>query len=114
MPTAEHYAKPLFAKLGGYFPRLNDFKESFAIRWGQLDFELYHGASANLKVLIKVYRESICENYLVDTDAYDMHWDRHKRTTRDFYILPESKLFGKIQCIKFAFNMHCIMHNMQK
>jgi hypothetical protein len=47
-------------------------------------------------VLIKVYRDSICETYIVDTDAYDIHWDRHKRATRDFFVYPFSTHFGRI------------------
>ncbi|MEY4718952.1 MAG: hypothetical protein RL563_1570 [Pseudomonadota bacterium] len=106
MQVAEHYAKPVFGKLGGFFQRVNDFKDTFNIRWGRIEFDLYHGVSANLKVVIKVYRESICETYVVDTDAYDIEWDRHKRATRDFFILPFSTHFGKINCIKFSFIVH--------
>ena len=111
MSIAEHYAKPTFAKLGGYFQRTNDFKEAFNVRWGRIEFTLNHGVSANLKVLIKVYRGKICETYLVDTDAYDVQWDNHKRSTRDFYILPFSSHFGQISCVKFAFIVHLGEHS---
>jgi hypothetical protein len=111
MQIAEHYAKPLIAKLGGYFTRLNDFKETFQLRWGRIEFDMYHGVSANLKVILKVYRANTCETYIVDTDAYDIHWDRHKRSTRDFFILPDSINFGKINCIKFAFIVHLGEHS---
>jgi phosphatidylserine/phosphatidylglycerophosphate/cardiolipin synthase-like enzyme len=106
MQIAEHYAKPVYGKLGGYFQRVNDFKETFNIRWGMIEFDLHYGMSANLKVILKVYRDAICETYFVDTDAFDIHWDRHKRRTRDFYVLPFSNHFGKINCIKFAFIVH--------
>jgi phospholipase D-like protein len=107
MQYAEQYARPFFGQLGGYFQRINDFKDSFDIRWGKIEFDIFHGASANLKVIIKVYRDNhICENYVVDTDAYDIHWDRHKRSTRDFYVYPSSTYFGKINCIKIAYIVH--------
>jgi hypothetical protein len=106
MPVAEQYAKPINARLGGPFSRNNDAGESFELQWGKIDFELNYGQSANLKVVLKVYREKICETYLVDTDAYDIEWNKHKRSTRDFYILPNSRQFGKINCIKFAFIVH--------
>lgn len=106
MQIAEHYARPVFGKLGGYFQRVNDFRDTFSIRWGKIEFDMYHGMSANLKVVIKVYRDAVCETYIVDTDPYDIQWDRHKRGTRDFYIHPFSSQFGKINCIKFAFVVH--------
>ncbi|MDD1620159.1 MAG: phospholipase D family protein [Methylococcaceae bacterium] len=111
MQIAEHYAKPVFGKLGGYFQRVNDFKDTFSIRWGRIDFDMYHGMSANLKIVLKVYRDAVCETYIVDTDPYDIQWDRHKRGTRDFYIHPFSSQFGKINCIKFAFIVHLGEHS---
>jgi hypothetical protein len=105
--SAEHYAKPLHGNLGGFFQRVNDFNDKFYVRWGKLDFEVYHGVQANLKVVLKVYREhNVCETFLLDTDAYDVQWDRHKRSTRDFYIHPYSIHFGHITCVKFAFIVH--------
>ncbi len=111
MQIAEHYARPVFGKLGGYFQRVNDFKDTFSIRWGRIEFDMYYGVSANLKVILKVYRDAVCETYIVDTDAYDIHWDRHKRATRDFYVHPFSSQFGKINCIKFAFIVHLDEHS---
>jgi len=111
MQIAEHYAKPVFGKLGGFFQRVNDFKDTFNIRWGRIEFDMFHGMSANLKVIIKVYRDTVCETYIVDTDAYDVEWDRHKRATRDFYIHPYSTHFGKINCIKFSFIVHLGEHS---
>ena len=46
---------------------------------GRIDFAIHWGASANLKVVLRVYRDQICETYVVDTEAYDIHWDRHRR-----------------------------------
>ena len=104
--VAEQYAKPIFARLGGYFSRSNDFKETFRVRWGRIDFEMFHGVAANLKLIIRVYRDEIAETYYVDSDAYEAQWDRHKRHSRDFYLLPQSNQFGKIKCVKFAFVVH--------
>ncbi|WP_150048262.1 MULTISPECIES: phospholipase D-like domain-containing protein [Methylomonas] len=106
MPVAEQYAKPVFGKLGGFFQRVNDFKDTFSLRWGRIEFDMHYGMSANLKIILRVYRESICETFVVDTDAFDVHWDRHKRASRDFFVHPYSNQFGKINCIKFAFVVH--------
>jgi len=111
MQIAEHYAKPVFGKLGGYFQRINDFKDTFSLRWGRIEFDMHHGMSANLKVILKVYRDSICETFIVDTDAFDIEWDRHKRATRDFFVHPYSSHFGKINCIKFSFIVHLGEHS---
>ena len=106
MQFAEQYARPVQGKLGGFFQRVNDFKDKFDIRWGKIEFDMFYGVSANLKVVLKVYRDAVCETYIVDTDAYDIQWDRHKRCTRDFYVYPFSRQFGKINCIKFSFIVH--------
>ncbi len=112
MQVAEHYAKPVQGTLGGYFERINDFNEKFYIRWGKIDFEIFHGVQANLKVILKVYRDNnICETYFVDTDAYDIHWNRHNRSTRDFFILPHSNQFGPINCVKFSLIVHLHEHS---
>ena len=112
MSIAEHYARPYFGQLGGYFQRINDFKDTFDIRWGKIEFEMFHGVSANLKVILKVYRDhGVCENYIVDTDPYDVEWNRHKRSTRDFYVYPYSPHFGWINCIKIAFIVHIDEHS---
>ena len=112
MHAAEHYAMPINGNLGGYFQRTNDLREPFDVRWGKIDFEMFYGTQANLKVILRVYREhQVCETYFVDTDAYDIQWNRHKRCTRDFYILPISKQFGAISCIKFSFIVHLGEHS---
>jgi phosphatidylserine/phosphatidylglycerophosphate/cardiolipin synthase-like enzyme len=103
---AETYVAPVHGHLGGYFPRRNEFGDEFYLRWGKIDFFVRYGARANLKVLLRVYREHICESYVIDTDAYDIHWDHHRRRTRDFYLLPRSREFGPIRCVKFAFVLH--------
>ncbi len=105
--VAEQFARPMQGALGGFFPRANDFNEVFKLRWGKIDFEVFHGVQANVKVLVKVYRDhGVCERYLVDTDASHCQWNYHKRHTRDFYILPESAHFGPARCVKFAFIVH--------
>lgn len=107
MPIAEHYAMPLSGELGGYFQRINDFNDKFQLRWGRIDFDVFYGSQVNVKIVLKVYRENgVCETYLVDSDAYEIQWNRHKRRTRDFYILPWSKHFGHINCIKFSYIIH--------
>ena len=112
MQFAEHFARPFHGNLGGYFQRVNDFNDKFYVRWGKIDFEVTHGVQANVKVILKVFREhGIQENYIVDTDAYDIQWNRHKRGTRDFFIHPHSKNFGKINCIKFSFIVHLGEHS---
>lgn len=104
--SAETFAVPVHGHLGGPFQRRNEFGEEFRLRWGRIDFFLRYGASANVKVVLRVYREHICETYVVDTDPYDIHWDHHKRRTRDFFLLPVSREFGPIRCVKFAFVVH--------
>ncbi|NOT13649.1 MAG: phosphatidylserine/phosphatidylglycerophosphate/cardiolipin synthase family protein [Methylococcaceae bacterium] len=112
MQLAEHYARPIHGNLGGFFSRVNDYGDLFYIRWGKIDFDVFYGVQANVKVIIKVYRDhNIRETYVVDTDAYDVQWDRHKRHTRDFYIHPVSANFGHINCIKFSFIVHMNEHS---
>jgi hypothetical protein len=106
MQLAEHYATPIHGNLGSSFQRVNDFNDKFYVRWGKIDFDLSFGVQANLKVVLKVYRDHICETYIIDTDEYDVQWNRHKRCTRDFYIHPFSNNFGRINCIKFSFIVH--------
>lgn len=112
MQSAEHYALPTYGHLGGSFQRVNDFNDKFYIRWGKIDFDVYHGIQVNLKVVLKVYRDNnICETYIVDTDAHDIQWNFHKRSTRDFYIHPFSSSFGRINCVKFSFIVHIGEHS---
>jgi len=104
---AEHYAKPIRGELGPSFARVNDFNDKFFLRWGKIEFEVFQGEKINVKVILKVYRKhNICETYIIDTDAYDIKWNQHKRQTRDFYIHPFSNAFGKINCVKFSFVIH--------
>jgi hypothetical protein len=107
MHIAEHFAKPICGELGGSFARVNDFNHEFFLRWGKIDFELFHGAEINLKIILKVYsNHGICETYIVDTEPYDIEWNRHKRRTRDFYIHPFSETYGQVNCIKFSYIIH--------
>lgn len=107
MKTAESYAVPVDGNLGTFFSRANDFGEKFSLRWGKITFDVAFGIQANLKVVLKVYREhGICETFIVDTDAYDVEWNHHKRRTRDFFVHPFSNTFGHIKCVKFSFIVH--------
>lgn len=107
MDTAEQYVLPRHGNLGGSFVRLNDFNEPFHLRRGQISFDLSFGVQLNLKVILRVYRESnTCETFIVDTDPYDIQWNQHKRCTRDFYINPVSNSLGRVNCVKFAFVAH--------
>jgi hypothetical protein len=112
MPVAEHYAMPVHGHLGGYFQRVNDYNDKFDMRWGKIEFNVFYGVQANVKVILKVYRDhGSCETYIVDTDAFDIQWDRHKRSTRDFYIHPFSSNLGPVNCVKFAFIVHLGEHS---
>jgi hypothetical protein len=107
MPYAEHYAFPTGVEIGRSIPRTNDFKELFHVRWCNLRFDVFWGAELNLKVVLRVYRtENVCETYLVDTDACDVEWNRHRRVTRDFYVHPFPLKLGPVQRIAFAFIAH--------
>jgi hypothetical protein len=107
MAFAEQYALPTEGEIGAPFSRRNDLGEWFRLRWGRIRFDLFWGKDINLKVLLKVFRcDGTCEKLLVDTDPYEIEWDRHKRVTRDFYLLPESPKFGRICYVKFAFIVH--------
>jgi hypothetical protein len=112
MQLAEQYATPRHGTLGGFFPRVNDFNDLFYLRWGKIEFDVAFGVQANIKVILKVYRDhNVCETFLVDTDAFDIQWDRHKRCTRDFYIHPFSGNFGQASCVKFSFIVHLDEHS---
>lgn len=107
MQIAEQYATPRHGTLGGFFPRANDFNDLFYLRWGKIEFDVAYGVQANVKVILKVYRDNnVCETYIVDTDAYDIQWNQHKRRTRDFYIHPHSAILGQASCVKFSFLVH--------
>jgi len=112
MSTAENFARPVHGNLGGSFVRVNDFNEQFFLRWGRINFDVWHGAQLNLKVILRVYRDNaICETFVIDTDPYDIEWNHHRRRTRDFYIHPFSSSFGHIRCVKFAFVVHLDEHS---
>jgi phosphatidylserine/phosphatidylglycerophosphate/cardiolipin synthase-like enzyme len=107
MQSAEQYAMPTHGNLAGFFQRTNDFKDNFAIRWGKIQFDVFFGTQVNIKVILRVYRHhAISETYIVDTDAFDVQWNQHKRCTRDFYILPFSNQLGEALCVKFSFLVH--------
>ncbi len=107
MPFAENYATPTEAEIGGSIPRTNDFKDLFYVRWGSIRFDVHWGVELNLKVVLKVYRtDNTCEQFIVDTDAYDVQWDRHKRATRDFYVHPFAVKLGHVKWVAFSFIVH--------
>jgi len=85
----------------------NEFKEIFFVRWGRIRFDVFWGAEANLKVVLKVFRsDGVCEHFLVDTDPCDIQWNVHRRVTRDFYIHPNPMKLGRIVCAKFSYIIH--------
>ena len=108
MPFAERYVLPTNGELGDRnVPRTNDFRELFYVRWGCIRFDVFWGAELNLKVVLKVYRfDDTCEHFIVDTDAYDVQWNFHKRATRDFYIHPFAKKLGWVKRVGFSFIAH--------
>ncbi|MGZ8227458.1 MAG: phospholipase D-like domain-containing protein [Methylococcaceae bacterium] len=109
---AEQFAKPIHGNLGGFFQRINDFNDSFNIRWGKIEFDVFHGVQVNVKVILRVYRDNaICETFIVDTDAANVQWNYHKRYTRDFYVLPYSTHLGHAHCVKFSFIVHLGEHS---
>jgi hypothetical protein len=112
MQFAEQYATPVHGDLGGYFEKTNDFNDKFPIRWGKIEFDMFFGVQANVKVILRVYHDNnICESYIVDTEAYDIQWDHHRRRTRDFYIHPFSANLGRVSCVKFSFIVHLHEHS---
>jgi hypothetical protein len=112
MHAAEQYASPLYGTLENFFQRVNDFNEPFYLRWGRIEFDVALDVSANVKVIINVYRDDdVRETYIVDTDPFDVQEGRHKRCTRDFYILPFSAQFGLASCIKFSYIVHVDEHS---
>ena len=107
MAFAEEYAVPVEGKLGTNFPRNNDFKEVFYLRWGRVRFDAFWGIDLNLKVIFKVYRsDGVCEHFVVDTDARYPQWNFHQRVTRDFFVHPFPKHLGRVTCVKFAYVVH--------
>ncbi len=107
MQVAEQCATPRQGTLGKFFPRANDFNDQFYLRWGKIEFDVAYGVQANVKVILKVYRDNnVCETFIVDTDAFDIQWNSHRRVTRDFYVHPSSAHFGQASCVKFSFIVH--------
>ena len=107
MAFAEDYAVPVEGKLGTNFPRNNDFKEVFYLRWGRVRFDAFWGPDLNIKVIFKVYRsDGVCEHFVVDTDPRTSQWNYHQRVTRDFFVHPFPKHLGRVTCVKFAYIVH--------
>ncbi len=104
---AEEIAQPVSGEMGVEFPRQNDFREVFYVRWGRISFDVLWGLEINLKVILKVYREGgVCENFIAGTDPSRIQWNRHRRTSRDFFIHPFPKKLGRVTCVKFSYVIH--------
>ena len=101
MEFSEQYAAPTEAFMGPLYPRRNEFKELFYLRWGRLYFRVDWGLDLNIKVVFKVFHaDGTFEHYLVHTDACGgAGWDRHWRETRDFFIHPQSLHQGRVTCV---------------
>lgn len=68
---------------------------------------MFWGPEVNLKVVLKVCRsDGTREQFISDTDPYEIQWNCHKRVTRDFYLLPSSPQLGRIACVKCAYIVH--------
>jgi hypothetical protein len=107
MEYAEDIAVPLEGELSVSFTRPNDMQEPFPLRWGAIHFQVSWGPEVNLKVVLKVYRsDGTREQFLCDTDPYEVQWNRHKRVTRDFFIVPSSFPLGRVTCVKCAYIVH--------
>jgi len=106
MEYAEQFAMPFDGKMGLNFPRQNDFREVFFLRWGRIKFNVFWGEDVNVKVILKVYRDDCWEQYVVETDPYNIQWNSHKRVTRDFYLHPFPQKHGRVKCVKFAYIVH--------
>lgn len=107
MEYAERYATPVEGQLGTSFPRVNDFKEIFYLRWGKIKFNVNWGSDLNIKVLLKLYRsDGVCEHFIVDTEPRHAQWNFHQRVTRDFFVHPFPRSLGRITALKFAYIVH--------
>ena len=107
MEVPEEMVAPLEAELGGFFPRRNDLKEVFHLRWSRLRLRVDWGAELNVKVVLRVRRDGgVTETYLVDTDPEGGDWNRHRRVTRDFFLHPFPAGLGPITSVSFAWIAH--------
>lgn len=107
MEFAEEVAVPIEGELGSSFERRNELDERYCLRWGRIRFQVAWGTEVNLKVVLHVYRsDGTRERFLCDTDPYEVEWNRHRRVTRDFYLLPAAPNLGRIACVKCAYIVH--------
>lgn len=107
MAFAEQFALPSEVELGPVFPRRNEFGHVFLLRWVRVHFEVGWGSEVNVKVVLKVHRPNgACEHYLVETDPYDVEWNRHRRQTRDCFLHPYCDLLGPATVVKYSFIVH--------
>ena len=107
MEIAEDLVVPVEAELGSFFPRRNDLRETFHLRWARLRLRVHWGSELNLKVLLRVRRDDgVTETYLVDTDPEQGDWNRHIRVTRDFFLHPFPTGLGPVTGVTFAWIAH--------
>jgi len=107
MEYAEEVALPIEGELGVSFARPDDLGEIYLLRWGAIRFQVFWGPEVNLKVVLRVYHsDGTREQFLSDTDPYEIQWNSHKRVTRDFYLLPCPSKLGRINCVKCAYIAH--------
>jgi hypothetical protein len=105
--VAEHIARPVRAWMSAPYMRHNDIGDYFFLRSGSIVFDVQWGVSCNIKVVLNVYYQDGTRNcYLLHTDPFNVQWDRHQRTTRDLFILPESMHQGRVTCVKFSYILH--------
>lgn len=107
MAFAESYAWPVDGELGASVGRRNELGELFFLRPGRIRFDVAWGAEADIKVVLKVHRtDGVCERFLVDTDACDVEWNRHRRVTRRFFVHPRPATLGAVAWVAFSFIVH--------
>ncbi len=107
MEHAEEVAVPLEGELSASFARSNELGETFSLRWGRICFQVFWGQEINLKAILRVYRsDGSREQFISDTDPYEIQWNTHKRATRDFFLLPFPSKLGRITCVKCAYIVH--------
>lgn len=107
MAFAETYVAPIEGELGAPFWRQNDLGERFCVRPGRIRAVVAWGAAMNVKVVLSIQRtDGLIERLLVDTDAYDIEWNRHRRVTREFCLCPRPLDLAPIVSVRCAFVVH--------
>jgi len=107
MNFAESYARPVEGELGAPIWRRNELKESFCVRPGRIRLDVSWGVAVDVKVILKITRaDGVCERLLVDTDPYDIEWNRHRRATRDFHLCVQAAHHGRVAGVRCSFIVH--------